>query len=241
MRNSPASSLFTCRAQLSHACEKPWMKRISGPFGLPHSCAAIVTPSGVFTVRGLYFLSCAAAEAASAAIKTVAWLTLRNAALAFMRFSSSKSFRGPRLLMRVRGLDHLEPLVVAHHVRPERVDVLQHLVRHLLVEAGHRLFQRVDAVAIVVGRQHGRVDADVRGEAADGDVADAFRAQHVVQARAAEAAHLDARREEEIRILRSGLDALEVRRLLAADLPGLARDLIAVKGAGVGPVELAIV
>src|SRR5580698_5004812 len=31
------------------------MKRISGPLGLPHSCAEIVSPSGVFTEIGLYF------------------------------------------------------------------------------------------------------------------------------------------------------------------------------------------
>src|ERR1019366_9900937 len=31
------------------------MNRISGPAGLPHSCADMVRPSGVFTVIGLYF------------------------------------------------------------------------------------------------------------------------------------------------------------------------------------------
>ena len=31
------------------------MNRISGPAGLPHSCADMVKPSGVFTVIGLYF------------------------------------------------------------------------------------------------------------------------------------------------------------------------------------------
>ncbi len=34
------------------------MNRISGPAGLPHSCAEMVRPSGVFTVIGLYFSSC---------------------------------------------------------------------------------------------------------------------------------------------------------------------------------------
>src|SRR5258708_13938506 len=34
------------------------MNRISGPAGLPHSCAEMVRPSGVFTVIGLYFTSC---------------------------------------------------------------------------------------------------------------------------------------------------------------------------------------
>src|ERR1035437_8257699 len=31
------------------------MNRIAGPAGLPHSCADMVRPSGVFTVIGLYF------------------------------------------------------------------------------------------------------------------------------------------------------------------------------------------
>src|SRR5882757_6063155 len=34
------------------------MNRISAPAGLPHSCADMVRPSGVFTVIGLYFRSC---------------------------------------------------------------------------------------------------------------------------------------------------------------------------------------
>src|SRR5262249_37872708 len=40
-------------------CEKPWMKRISGPFGLPQSCAEMVRPSGVFTESALNLCSCA--------------------------------------------------------------------------------------------------------------------------------------------------------------------------------------
>src|SRR5437763_11013752 len=73
MRNSLARSLFTCRAQLSHACEKPWMKRISGPFGLPHSCAEIVNPSGVFTIKGLYLgVGCASAALAATTVKSAA-------------------------------------------------------------------------------------------------------------------------------------------------------------------------
>src|SRR5262249_39334990 len=35
------------------------MKTISGPVGLPQSCAGIVSPSGVFTQTCLNFLSCA--------------------------------------------------------------------------------------------------------------------------------------------------------------------------------------
>src|SRR5262245_16957146 len=35
------------------------MKTISGPVGLPQSCAEIVSPSGVFTQTCLNFLSCA--------------------------------------------------------------------------------------------------------------------------------------------------------------------------------------
>src|SRR5215510_7988727 len=35
------------------------MKTISGPVGLPQSCAEIVSPSGVFTQTCLKFLSCA--------------------------------------------------------------------------------------------------------------------------------------------------------------------------------------
>src|SRR3974390_3404056 len=70
MRNSPARSLSTCRCHDKEACEKPWMKRISEPAGLPHSCASIVTPSGALTTSGLYFFSCASPEAE---IATIVW------------------------------------------------------------------------------------------------------------------------------------------------------------------------
>src|SRR5215470_15510135 len=59
MRNSLARSLLTWRIHDMWLCEKPWMNRISGPFGLPHSCAEMVRPSGVFTLIGLYFRFCA--------------------------------------------------------------------------------------------------------------------------------------------------------------------------------------
>src|SRR6516165_624508 len=72
MRNSPARSLSTCRCHDKDACEKPWMKRISGPDGLPHSCAAIVTPSGALTTSGLYFFSCAGLAAAVTASTAIA-------------------------------------------------------------------------------------------------------------------------------------------------------------------------
>src|ERR1043166_5485445 len=48
------------------------MSRISGPCGLPHSCAAMVRPSGVFTLIGLYFSSCAVAPCARASARVVA-------------------------------------------------------------------------------------------------------------------------------------------------------------------------
>src|SRR2546423_6857090 len=60
MWNSFARSLLvTCLIHERWLCEKPWMKRISGPFGLPQSCAEIVRPSGVFTETALNFCSCA--------------------------------------------------------------------------------------------------------------------------------------------------------------------------------------
>src|ERR1700730_15300208 len=59
MRNSLARSLSTWRCHDNEACEKPCMKRISEPAGLPHSCAAMVTPSAALTTNGLYFFSCA--------------------------------------------------------------------------------------------------------------------------------------------------------------------------------------
>src|SRR5579871_5706616 len=52
------------------------MNRISGPLGLPQSCAEMVRPSGVFTVIGLNFASCAcpgcAIVSSSAAASAVA-------------------------------------------------------------------------------------------------------------------------------------------------------------------------
>src|SRR5262245_59626840 len=42
------------------------MNRISGPAGLPQSCAEIVTPSGALIVNDLYFFSCAVAGAVAA-------------------------------------------------------------------------------------------------------------------------------------------------------------------------------
>src|ERR1700730_10926580 len=72
MRNSLARSLSTCRCHDNEACEKPWMKRISEPDGLPHSCAAMVTPSGVRTTSGLYFFSWARPGAEIASRSSVA-------------------------------------------------------------------------------------------------------------------------------------------------------------------------
>src|SRR5881628_151152 len=77
MRNSFARSPLTWRIQDRWLCAKPWMSRISGPFGLPHSCAEIVRPSGVFTLIGLYFgfcarLGCTAATSSAAATVDVA-------------------------------------------------------------------------------------------------------------------------------------------------------------------------
>src|SRR5258708_503558 len=40
------------------------MKRISGPFGLPQSCAEMARPSGVFAETALNFCSCAWADVA---------------------------------------------------------------------------------------------------------------------------------------------------------------------------------
>jgi hypothetical protein len=48
------------------------MKRISEPDGLPHSCAAMVTPSGVRTTSGLYFFSCVRPGAEVAARRSIA-------------------------------------------------------------------------------------------------------------------------------------------------------------------------
>src|SRR5215831_7535768 len=48
------------------------MNTISGPFGLPQSCAEMVRPSGVFTHTALNFLSCAVAGAATAATSSAA-------------------------------------------------------------------------------------------------------------------------------------------------------------------------
>src|SRR5205809_6446645 len=58
MRNSRARSLSTWRIHDRWLWEKPWMNRISGPDGLPHFCAEMVRPSGVFTLIGLCFGCC---------------------------------------------------------------------------------------------------------------------------------------------------------------------------------------
>jgi hypothetical protein len=71
MRNSLARSLLYWRAHDIDACEKPWMNRISGPAGLPHSCAEIETPSGALTVSDLYFLSCATLGAEITTVKNI--------------------------------------------------------------------------------------------------------------------------------------------------------------------------
>jgi hypothetical protein len=42
------------RASIARARMGPWMKRISGPFGFPHSCAEMMRPSGVLTEIALY-------------------------------------------------------------------------------------------------------------------------------------------------------------------------------------------
>src|ERR1700704_267134 len=70
MRNSLARSLSTWRIHDKWLCEKPWMNRISAPAGLPHSCAEMVRPSGVFTAIGLYFRSCPKPGCATVANKS---------------------------------------------------------------------------------------------------------------------------------------------------------------------------
>src|ERR1700722_1275363 len=79
MRKSFARSLSTWRIHDRWLCEKPWMNRISGPAGLPHSCAEMVRPSGVFTLIGLYFSSCPRHGCASAMnrLAAIAVLTRR--------------------------------------------------------------------------------------------------------------------------------------------------------------------
>src|SRR5262245_12659262 len=62
MWNSLARSLVTCLIHDKWLCEKPWMNTISGPLGLPQSCAEIVSPSGAFTATALNCFSCAPAE-----------------------------------------------------------------------------------------------------------------------------------------------------------------------------------
>src|SRR5215472_4571489 len=57
-------------------CEKPWMKRISGPAGLPQSCAEMVRLSGVFTAIGLYFNSCPKLGPAATASNEAATIAL---------------------------------------------------------------------------------------------------------------------------------------------------------------------
>src|SRR5947208_6534959 len=69
MRNSRARSLSTWRIHDRWLWEKPWMNRISGPDGLPHSCAEMVRPSGVFTLIGLCFGWCPRAGCAIATRK----------------------------------------------------------------------------------------------------------------------------------------------------------------------------
>src|SRR5215469_14530238 len=71
MWNSLARSLLvTCLIHDRWLCEKPWMKRISGPFGFPQSCAEMVRPSGVFTETDLNFGSWARQCEATAARNT---------------------------------------------------------------------------------------------------------------------------------------------------------------------------
>src|SRR5208337_1282902 len=73
MWNSLARSpLVTCLIHDRWLCEKPWMKRISGPFGLPQSCAEMVRPSGVFTETALNFGSCARPGAETAVTRNAA-------------------------------------------------------------------------------------------------------------------------------------------------------------------------
>src|SRR5882672_11920813 len=52
------------------------MNRNSAPAGLPHSCADMVRPSGVFTAIGLYFRSCPKPGCATVANKAVATVIL---------------------------------------------------------------------------------------------------------------------------------------------------------------------
>src|SRR6267143_5649910 len=52
------------------------MNRISGPDGLPHSCAEMVRPSGVFTLIGLCFSCCPRPGCAIARRNTAATVNL---------------------------------------------------------------------------------------------------------------------------------------------------------------------
>ena len=59
-RRSPCGSAaasagsVTWRAHDRCDCQDPWMNRMAGPCGLPHSCTDSTTPSGLVTVWGRY-------------------------------------------------------------------------------------------------------------------------------------------------------------------------------------------
>src|SRR5260221_6086882 len=138
-------------------------------------------------------------------------------------------------------LDYVVELVVVDDLRPHGIDEVDHLLGHPVEEADHALAQGIDVEAEIVGRQGGRVDAHVAGEAGHRDVLDALRAQDFAQSGSAKPAGLAARRQNQIAILRRGLQRLVVGGFLRADLPGAAADLPAVEHARIGSIELAIV
>src|SRR5215831_18499698 len=72
MWKSFARSPVTCLIHDRWLCEKPWMNTISGPLGLPQSCAAMVRPSGVLTDTALNFFSGARLPWALAGAQTAA-------------------------------------------------------------------------------------------------------------------------------------------------------------------------
>ena len=96
-------------------------------------------------------------------------------------------------------------------------------------------------IAQVVAGDDGGVDTHIGGETGNGDVANAFGAQDLIESGATKCAHLNSGCQEQIVVLRFGHEGGVIGRLFGAHFPSFSQQLPAVKSTCIGPIEFAMI
>src|SRR5580698_3599591 len=156
----------------------------------------------------------------------------------------SSSFRSSRTTnAAVSGVarQHGYKLVVAEHLGPHRIGILDHHLGLFGEVTHHGVLKRIDVIAEVISVGDRRIVADVGGESGNGDVLYSARAKHLIKAGPAECRSLNARRQEEVLIARPRDQRRVVSGFRRAGLPSLSQNLPAMKTARIGRIKLLVI